>query len=171
MRILGIDPGIRNTGWGVVNFHQGRLVHVANGVIRPDPKACDSVRLGVIRTGLAEVVAAHSPQLASIEQVFVAKSAVSALKLGMARGVAMMQCGLDGIDVRELNPIHVKKSVVGTGRASKAQMSAMRCRRCAGSCNCGRPWRDIFTTRSKRSWRQGQSQCWRQGRWQRGRRR
>ena len=125
MRILGIDPGIRNTGWGVVSLDRGRLVHIANGVIKPDPKAADADRLATIADGLGEVITAHRPDLAAIEEIFVAKSAASALKLGMARGVAMMRCAGAGIVVEELAARQVKKAVVGTGRADKAQVSAM----------------------------------------------
>ena len=102
MRILGIDPGIRNTGWGVVARDGARLVHLANGVIQPDPKLPDADRLAVIATGLASVVEAHRPDSAAIEEIFVARSAASALKLGMARGVAMTQCANAGLDVAEI---------------------------------------------------------------------
>ena len=125
MRILGIDPGIRNTGWGVVSLDRGRLVHIANGVIRPDPKTAHADRLAVIADGLGKVIAAHRPESAAIEEIFVAKSAASALKLGMARGVAMMQCAGAGLAVSELAARQVKKAVVGTGSADKAQISAM----------------------------------------------
>ena len=125
MRILGIDPGIRNTGWGVVSLDRGRLVHVANGVVRPDPKAADAARLATIAVGLGEVIAAHQPEIAAIEEIFVARSAASALKLGMARGVAMMQCAGAGLAVEEIAARQVKKAVVGTGSADKAQVSAM----------------------------------------------
>ena len=125
MRVLGIDPGIRNTGWGVVSLSSGRLAHVANGVIQPNPKLADAKRLGAIRDGLAHAIKTHDPHLAAIEEIFVARSSASALKLGMARGVAMMLCGVDDIAVCEINPSQVKKSVVGTGRATKTQISAM----------------------------------------------
>ena len=125
MQILGIDPGIRNTGWGVILLADGRLSHVANGVIRPDPKAADSTRLHVIAAELDAVIAAHAPQAAAIEEIFVARSAASALKLGMARGVAMAQCAAAGLPLRELAARQVKKSVVGTGTADKGQVAAM----------------------------------------------
>jgi len=125
MRILGIDPGIRNTGWGVVTLDGSRLVHLANGVIQPDPKAADAMRLAAIAAGLDQVIEAYRPDAAAIEEIFVARSAASALKLGMARGVAMMQCATAGLDVAELAARYVKKSVVGTGRADKAQVTAM----------------------------------------------
>ena len=125
MRILGIDPGIRNTGWGVVARDGGRLVHLANDVIQPDPKMPDADRLAEIATGLASVIEAHRPDSAAIEEIFVARSATSALKLGMARGVAMMQCANAGLDVAEIAARQVKKSVVGTGSADKDQVDAM----------------------------------------------
>ena len=125
MRILGIDPGIRNTGWGVVTRDGSRLVHLANGVIQPDTKMRDSERLAVIAAGLASVIEAHRPDSAAIEEIFVARSAASALKLGMARGVAMMQCASAGLEVAEIAAKQVKKSVVGTGNADKDQVAAM----------------------------------------------
>ena len=125
MRILGIDPGIRNTGWGVVTRDGSRLVHLANGVIQPDTKMRDSKRLAVIAAGLASVIEAHRPDSAAIEEIFVARSAASALKLGMARGVAMMQCASAGLEVAEIAAKQVKKSVVGTGNADKGQVAAM----------------------------------------------
>ena len=125
MRILGIDPSIRNTGWGVVTLDGSRLVHIANGVIQPDPGASDADRLAEIAAGLGSVIEAHRPDSAAIEEIFVARSAASALKLGMARGVAMMQCAAGGLDVAEIAAKQVKKSVVGTGRADKGQVAAM----------------------------------------------
>jgi crossover junction endodeoxyribonuclease RuvC len=125
MQILGIDPGIRNTGWGVITLVDGRLTHIANGVIKPDPKSPDSVRLHTIATELAAVIDTHHPDCAAIEEIFVARSAASALKLGMARGVAMMQCAAASLPLRELAARRVKKSVVGTGTADKAQVTAM----------------------------------------------
>ena len=125
MQILGIDPGIRNTGWGIVGLVDGRLSHVANGVIRPDPKSPDSTRLHRVAVDLEAVIATHAPQAAAIEEIFVARSAASALKLGMARGVAMAQCAAAGLPLRELAARQVKKSVVGTGTADKGQVAAM----------------------------------------------
>ena len=125
MQILGIDPGIRNTGWGVITLVDGRLTHIANGAIKPDPKSPDSVRLHTIATELAAVIDTHHPDCAAIEEIFVARSAASALKLGMARGVAMMQCAAASLPLRELAARRVKKSVVGTGTADKAQVTAM----------------------------------------------
>ena len=125
MRILGIDPGIRNTGWGVVDIAGTKLTHVANGVIIPNPKLPDADRLRDIADGVRAVIAAHNPAAAAIEEIFVAKSAASALKLGMARGVAMMVCGQHGLSVREIAARLVKKTVTGTGTADKRQMQDM----------------------------------------------
>ena len=125
MRILGIDPGIRNTGWGLVEMASGHLRHIANGVIQPDPGAADTVRLQAISAGLDAVIASHAPDRAAIEAIFVSRSAASALKLGMARGVAMERCGSAGLDVDEIAARQVKKAVVGTGAADKTQVTAM----------------------------------------------
>lgn len=125
MRVLGIDPGIRNTGWGVVEMESGRLLHIANGVIRPDPAIPDPQRLQAIADGLDSAIATHRPNRAAIEAIFVARSAAAALKLGMARGVAMMQCGVAGLDVDEVAARQVKKAIVGTGSADKTQIAAM----------------------------------------------
>lgn len=125
MRILGIDPGIRNTGWGLVEMASGHLRHIANGVIQPDPGAADTVRLQAISAGLDAVIASHAPDRAAIEAIFVSRSAASALKLGMARGVAMERCGSAGLDVDEIAARQVKKAVVGTGTADKTQVTAM----------------------------------------------
>ena len=125
MRVLGIDPGIRNTGWGVVEMASGRLRHIANGVIRPDPAMPDAQRLQAIADGLNSAITTHKPDRAAIEAIFVARSAAAALKLGMARGVAMMQCGGAGLAVDEIAARQVKKAVVGTGSADKAQVAAM----------------------------------------------
>ena len=125
MRVLGIDPGIRNTGWGVVEMASGRLRHIANGVIRPDPARPDAQRLQAIADGLDSVITTHKPDRAAIEAIFVARSAKAALKLGMARGVAMMQCGGAGLAVDEIAARQVKKAVVGTGSADQTQVVAM----------------------------------------------
>ena len=125
MRILGIDPGLRCTGWGVIDFNQGRLQHIANGAIRPDPRASDADRLTAIYQGLSTVIADTDPDIAAIEEIFVAKSARSALRLGMARGVGILACGTAQIMISEIAARAVKKAVVGTGGASKEQMQEM----------------------------------------------
>ena len=125
MRILGIDPGIRNTGWGVIDTDGSRLRHLGNGVIQPNPNDSDSDRLASIASGLLTVISTHSPDCAAIEEIFVAKSAASALKLGMARGVAMMVCGQNQLTVTEIAARLVKKTVTGTGTADKRQIQDM----------------------------------------------
>ena len=125
MRILGIDPGLRCTGWGVIDFNQGRLQHIANGAIRPDPRAADADRLTAIYQGLLSVIADTDPDVAAIEEIFVAKSARSALRLGMARGAGILACGTAQIMISEIAARAVKKAVVGTGGASKEQVQEM----------------------------------------------
>ena len=125
MRVLGIDPGLRSTGWGVVSISQGRLQHVANGAIRPNPRYSDGDRLITIYQGLSSVIADTLPVRAAIEDIFVAKSARSALRLGMARGVGIIACGAAQIQVSEIAARAVKKALVGTGTASKEQIQDM----------------------------------------------
>ena len=125
MRILGIDPGLRCTGWGVIDFNQGRLQHIANGAIRPDSRATDADRLTAIYQGLSTVIADTDPDIAAIEEIFVAKSARSALRLGMARGVGILACGTAQVMISEIAARAVKKAVVGTGGASKEQVQEM----------------------------------------------
>jgi len=125
MRILGIDPGLRSTGWGVIACDNGRLRHIANGVIQPKPTLADADRLGIIFNGLDDVIAQHRPNQAAIEQIFVAKSAGSALRLGMARGVGLLVCGVNGLTVGEISARAVKKAVTGTGTAEKKQVQDM----------------------------------------------
>ena len=125
MRILGIDPGLRCTGWGVIDFNQGRLQHIANGAIRPDPRASDADRLTAIYQGLSTVIVDTDPDIAAIEEIFVAKSARSALRLGMARGVGILACGTAQIMISEIAARAVKKAVVGTGGAGKEQVQEM----------------------------------------------
>jgi len=125
MRLLGIDPGLRSTGWGVIACDGGRLHHIANGVIQPKPSLADANRLGFIFDGLGAVIAEHRPDRAAIEQIFVAKSAASALRLGMARGVGLLACGIHGLNVDEISARAVKKAVAGTGTADKKQVQGM----------------------------------------------
>ena len=125
MRVLGIDPGLRSTGWGVVSISQGRLQHVANGAIRPNPRYSDADRLTAIYQGLSSVIADTQPDRAAIEDIFVANSARSALRLGMARGVGIFACGAAQIQVSEIAARAVKKALVGTGTASKEQIQDM----------------------------------------------
>ncbi len=125
MRILGIDPGLRSTGWGVISIIDGRMQHVANGAIKPSPRLDDGARLQLIFHGLCDVVSLHQPDRAAIEQIFVAKSAGSALRLGMARGVGVLACAVNTLVVSEIAARAVKKAIVGSGGAEKTQIQAM----------------------------------------------
>ena len=125
MRILGIDPGLLCTGWGVIAVDGARLQHIANGAIQPKPTLDDASRLQIIFDGLCEVITLHQPDQAAIEQIFVAKSAGSALRLGMARGVGILACGVNHLGVGEISARAVKKAVAGTGTADKKQIQDM----------------------------------------------
>ena len=124
MRLLGVDPGLRFTGWGVVDFAGNRLRHVANGVIKSGSGEL-AIRLRRLHDGLQEVVATHAPDSAAIEETFVNRDGQSTLKLGQARGVALLVPALAGIPVAEYAANAVKKSVVGYGHADKTQIGHM----------------------------------------------
>lgn len=125
MLILGLDPSLTCTGWGIVAKSGNRLVHVANGQVRTDPAASLAERLVTIDRELAEVILAHRPDHAAVEEVFVNKNPQSTLKLGQARGVALLAAARAGIPVAEYATRLVKKAIVGTGSADKAQIQAM----------------------------------------------
>ncbi len=125
MRILGLDPGLRCTGWGVIEARPGRLTHVANGVVRTDSGADLPRRLLQIHRGLSEVIAEWRPESAGVEETFVSRNAASTLKLGQARGVVLLAPALEGLEVAEYAPNKIKKSVVGSGHAGKAQIEGM----------------------------------------------
>jgi crossover junction endodeoxyribonuclease RuvC len=125
--ILGLDPGLGTTGWGVIRAEGNRLSHVANGQIRTDSKAPLPERLASLANQLEALLAEHRPQSAAVEEVFVNKNPQSTLKLSHARGVALMCAARSGIAVGEYAPRLVKKAVVGTGSAEKAQVDAMVC--------------------------------------------
>ena len=125
MRVLGLDPGLRQTGWGVIDAEGNRLRHVANGVVVSDGKADLAQRLLQLHRGLAAVVAAHRPDTAAVEVTLANKNPSSTLKLGMARGIALLTPALDGLPVAEYLPMIVKKAVVGTGHADKDQVAMM----------------------------------------------
>ena len=125
IRILGLDPGLRRTGWGVVSIEGSRLAHVAHGVIAPDDTAALSDRLLMLFEGVRAVVAAHTPHEAAIEQTFVNANGASTLKLGHARAAAMLAPAKAGLSVAEYAALDIKKSVVGAGRADKDQVLFM----------------------------------------------
>ena len=125
IRILGIDPGLRRTGWGVIDTEGSRLLFVACGSVEPPATLALAERLALIHRGLAAVLADHEPQEAAVEETFVNKDARSTLKLGQARGVAMLAPALLGLPVGEYAPNQVKKTVVGVGHAEKQQIRLM----------------------------------------------
>ncbi|HWM45878.1 MAG TPA: crossover junction endodeoxyribonuclease RuvC [Xanthobacteraceae bacterium] len=125
IRILGIDPGLRRTGWGVVDVLGNRLMFVACGSVETDSKAGLAERLVVIHDGLARVIADHRPHEAAVEQTFVNRDAVATLKLGQARGIAMLVPARAGVSVAEYAPNLVKKTIVGAGHGEKAQIRMM----------------------------------------------
>lgn len=124
MRVLGIDPGLRNLGWGVIESNGSRLSHVANGVCRSGTGEMGD-RLLAIFDQLSEVLARFAPDTAAVEQTFVNKDAVGTLKLGQARGIAMLVPARAGLSIGEYAPNAVKKAVVGVGHADKRQIDHM----------------------------------------------
>ncbi len=125
MLILGLDPSLSCTGWGVIRAEGSRLVHIANGQIATQAKEPIAARLAQIQRELAAVIAAHAPDRAACEEIFLNKNPQSTLKLAQARGVVLAACGAAGLEVREHAARAVKKAVVGTGGAEKAQVQAM----------------------------------------------
>lgn len=125
IRILGIDPGLRRTGWGVIDVDGNRLIYVGCGSVESRDSLPLSERLLAIHEGLAKVVSEHEPLEAAIEQTFVNKDGAGTLKLGQARGVAMLVPAMAGIAVAEYAPNQVKKTVVGAGHADKNQIRVM----------------------------------------------
>ena len=123
--ILGLDPSLSCTGWGIVRAEGSRLAHVANGQIPTDAKAPISERLLHLHDALVAVIAAHAPDRAAVEEIFVNKNPQSTLKLAQARGAVLTACGRAALPVTEHAARLVKKAVVGTGGAEKAQVQAM----------------------------------------------
>ena len=125
IRILGIDPGLRRTGWGVVDVDGNRLSYVACGSLATDDQAALAVRLVTIHDGLVRVVADFRPDEAAAEATFVNRDASATLKLGQARGVALLVPAKAGVPVAEYAPNLVKKTIVGAGHGDKAQIRMM----------------------------------------------
>ncbi|HLX14895.1 MAG TPA: crossover junction endodeoxyribonuclease RuvC [Bradyrhizobium sp.] len=125
LRILGIDPGLRRTGWGVIEVDGNRLIYVGCGSVEPQDSLPLANRLLAIHEGLAAVLGDLRPTEAAVEQTFVNKDGVATLKLGQARGVAMLAPAMFGISVSEYAPNQVKKTVVGAGHADKNQILVM----------------------------------------------
>ena len=128
MRVLGIDPGLRNLGWGVIDVTGARITHVANGICHSTPGAGEgdlAQRLVALFDQLTVVVQTYAPDAAAVEHTFVNKDAVATLKLGQARGIALLVPAQAGITVGEYAPNTVKKTIVGVGHAAKAQIDHM----------------------------------------------
>ena len=125
MRLLGIDPGLRSTGWGVIDVDGHRLIHVAHGVVKSDAAASLAVRLTQLHAGLRAVLEQDRPLSAAVEETFVNKNPKTTLALGQARGIAMLAPAQAGLEVSEYAANLIKKSVVGNGHADKRQVAAM----------------------------------------------
>jgi crossover junction endodeoxyribonuclease RuvC len=125
IRILGIDPGLRRTGWGVVDVDGNRLAFVACGAVGTDDRDALAVRLVGIHDGLTQVVDEFRPDEAAAEATFVNKDASATLKLGQARGVALLVAARAGVPITEYAPNLVKKTIVGAGHGEKAQIRMM----------------------------------------------
>ena len=128
MRVLGIDPGLRNLGWGVIDVAGPRLTHVANGICHSAPNGGEgdlAQRLCDLYAQLTEVLRSYAPDAAAVEHTFVNKDAVATLKLGQARGIALLVPAQFGLTVGEYAPNAVKKTVVGVGHAAKQQVDHM----------------------------------------------
>jgi crossover junction endodeoxyribonuclease RuvC len=125
IRILGIDPGLRRTGWGVVTCEGNRLAYIACGSVTTDDKASLAVRLVAIHEGLRAVMEKFQPDEAAVEATFVNRDAVATLKLGQARGIALLVPAQAGLSVAEYAPNLVKKTIVGAGHGEKHQIRMM----------------------------------------------
>jgi crossover junction endodeoxyribonuclease RuvC len=125
VKILGLDPGLGTTGWGLIQAEGNRLSHIANGQIKTDPASPLAQRLSNLAEHLEALIAEHRPEAAAVEEVFVNANPQSTLKLGQARGVVIMVGARAGLDVGEYAARLVKKAVVGVGNAEKAQVHAM----------------------------------------------
>ncbi len=125
MRLIGFDPGLQITGWGVIEAVGNRLSYVADGVVKTTPDATLADRLVQLHAGLREIIAEYTPEEAAVEETFVNKNPVSTLKLGQARGIVLLVPALAGLHVAEYLPNLVKKTVVGAGHASKEQVQMM----------------------------------------------
>ena len=125
MRLLGLDPGLRFTGWGLIEVSGNRLRHLADGVIGTDGDESVPARLCALHAGLAALLRDWAPDEAAVEETYVNRNGAATLKLGYARGVALLAPALAGIPVLEYGAKTVKRAVVGTGGADKAQVQVM----------------------------------------------
>lgn len=125
MRLLGLDPGLRITGWGLLEQRDNRLIWVADGTITSDEKLSLAERLAQLHRGVAEIIERFKPDEIAVEETFVNRNPASTLKLGQARGAVLTACGLADLPVSEYATRLVKKSLVGTGAGDKAQVAMM----------------------------------------------
>ena len=125
MRVIGVDPGLRHTGWGVVEFKNNKIFHIEDGSISPSTKLDDGKRLLEIKNQLQKIINQFNPNMSVIEKTFVGSGSVSSLKLGMARGASMIALAEAGLSIKEISPKFVKKTVTGYGSASKEQIKSM----------------------------------------------
>ena len=146
MRILGLDPGLGTTGWGLIEANGNRLRHIANGQLKTDSGEPLPKRLSYLATQLEALIADRGPDAAAVEEVFVNKNPQSTLKLGQARGVVIMVAARGGLDVAEYAARLVKKAVVGNGNAEKAQVHAMVMRLLPGAAIAGPDAADALAT-------------------------
>ena len=125
MKVIGVDPGLRHTGWGIVEFKNNKIIHIKDGSISPSTKLDDGKRLLEIKNQLLLIIDQYNPKISVIEKIFVGSGSISSLKLGMARGASMIALAEAGLIVNELSPKFVKKTVTGYGSASKEQVKSM----------------------------------------------
>lgn len=125
MRVLGLDPGLRATGWGLIEAERGRLRFLECGIVRPPLEGPLAARLLALHEALAAVIAAHAPDRAAVEETVVNLNAASSLKLGQARGVVLLAAARAGLEVAEYAARTVKRAVTGTGGAAKEQVASM----------------------------------------------
>ena len=125
MRLIGLDPGLRNTGWGIVDVDGNRLTYVADGTVSPNANQDLARRLRDLHEGLAQVLADFDPDEAAVEETFVNKNPGTTLRLGEARGVVVLAPALAGLPVAEYSANRIKKSIVGAGHAAKEQVQMM----------------------------------------------
>ncbi len=125
MRLLGLDPGLRHTGWGIINAKDENIKWIASGSISPKSSLSLSARLKKIHIEINKVIKEYNPEVAAVEEVFVNMNGQSTLKLGMARGAAITTCAIHDMLVFEYAPRRVKKSLTGSGRAQKDQVKSM----------------------------------------------
>ncbi len=125
MLLLGLDPGLSATGWGIIAVDGNRLRHIADGAITTDPATSVPTRLRLLHDALAALIATHRPDEAAVEETYVNRNGAATLKLGYARGIALLAPALAGIPVAEYGAKTVKRAVVGTGNAAKEQVQMM----------------------------------------------